>query len=137
MITPFLNFHGQCEEAVRYYQTIFGFEEPRFLKFKMAPNRGFEVSADFDDKVMFTFFIISNTQIMACDHYPGLESVSGQSMSLNIIHDNKEELFRWYGMLAEDGQIGMIPQETAWAPFYASCIDKYNIVWQFSYNDKK
>lgn len=33
MITPFLNFHGQCEEAVLYYQTIFGFEEPRFLRF--------------------------------------------------------------------------------------------------------
>jgi len=134
MITPFLNFHGQCEEAVRYYQTIFGFEEPRFLKFKMAPNRGFEVSSDFDDKIMFTFFIVSNTQVMACDHYPGLETTSGQTMSLNIIHDNKEELFRWFELLSKDGQVGMSPQETAWAPLYASCIDKYNVVWQFSHN---
>ena len=134
MITPFINFHGQCEEAVRYYQTIFGFEEPRFLKFKMAPNRGFDVSSEFNDKVMFTFFEISNTRIMACDHYPGLESQSGQTVSLNIIHDNKDELFKWFELLSNDGIVGMPIQETAWAPLYASCIDKFNIVWQFSFN---
>jgi len=134
MITPFLNFHGRCEEAIRYYQTIFGFEEPRFLKFKMALNRGYDVPSEFDDKVMFTFFIISSTQVMACDHYPGLESISGQTMSLNIIHDNKEELLKWFELLSKEGQVGMIPQETAWAPLYASCVDKFNVVWQFSYN---
>lgn len=134
MITPFLNFHGQCEEAVLYYQTIFGFEEPRFLRFKMALNRGFEVPIELNDQVMFTFFEISGARIMACDYYPGLKSTRGQSMGLNIIHDNKDELFKWFEQLSKEGQVGMSPQETAWAPLYASCIDKYNIVWQFSYN---
>jgi len=134
MITPFLNFHGKCEEAVRYYQTVFGFEDPKFLKFGMAPLRGFEVYENYDDKVMFTFFVIANTQIMACDYYPGLESIPGQSASLNIIHESEEDIRKWFELLSMDGKRGMELQETAWAPLYASCIDKYGIVWQFSWN---
>lgn len=134
MITPFLNFHGKCEEAVKYYQTIFAFDEPHFLKFGMATSRGFEVYDDYDDKVMFTFFKVSGTQVMACDYYPGLESTPGQSVSLNIIHENEEDIRNWFTILSADGKKGMEPQATAWAPLYASCIDKYGIVWQFSLN---
>lgn len=134
MITPFLNLHGKCEEVVHYYQTVFGFEEPRFLKFNMTPTRGYEVPIEFEDKVMFTFFKISNTRVMACDYYPGLASIPGQSISLNVIHENEIEMLKWFEHLSSEGIVGMKPQVTAWAPLYASCTDKYGIVWQFSLN---
>ena len=38
MIVPFMNFHGQCEAAVLYYQAIFKFEDPFFLKFNQVQN---------------------------------------------------------------------------------------------------
>lgn len=40
----------------------------------------------------------------------------------------------WFTILSTDGKKGMEPQATAWALLYASCIDKYEIVWQFSLN---
>ena len=56
MIIPFMNFHGQCEEAVLYYQNIFKFKDPFFLKFAMAPSVPFTIPADYEDKIMFTEF---------------------------------------------------------------------------------
>lgn len=134
MVSPFLCFHGRTEEAVNYYQHIFGFELTGFLKFTMVPNRNFNVPEDFLDKVMFTEFTISGTRIMACDAYPGIDSVPGQGMSLNIIESDKEKIETWFRALAKDGQIGMDLQPALWAPTYGSLCDKYGVIWQFSHN---
>lgn len=130
MIIPFLNFHGRCEEAVNYYATLFDFK-PQFLRFSMAPVRGFEVPKAYDDKIMFTMFAIAGNMIYACDHYPGLSSVEGQTLSLNLIAD-KETLESVYRKLRPDGQNGMAFQKTLWSDWYASLIDRYGVVWQFS-----
>lgn len=134
MIIPFMNFHGQCEEAVLYYQNIFKFKDPFFLKFAMAPSVPFTIPADYEDKIMFTEFTIADQKIFACDVYPGVHSTSGQSVSLNVIHSSLEDIQTWFDALAKEGVVGMTVQMTPWAPQYGSCTDKYGIVWQFSYN---
>lgn len=134
MITPFLCFNGKTEEVIRYYQTVFGFEQPHFLHFNEVPQRGFDVPKHLESGVMFTEFEIEGTKLMACDHYPGLESSKGQTLSLNIILSDKERMEAWVYALASEGTMGMKPQQTLWAPWYASVIDKYGLVWQFSLN---
>lgn len=134
MIVPFLCFHGQTQEAVRYYQTIFKFEEPRFLLFNQVPQRGFDVPDVLLGGVMFTEFNIDGTQVMACDHYPGLGSQPGQTISLNIISSDRSKMVKAFEALLKDGQLGLPLQETLWAPLYGSLVDKYGVVWQFSLN---
>ncbi len=133
MIIPFLNFHGRCEEAVTTYAKLFGFE-PRFLKFSMAPDRGFEVSPQELDKVMFTLFQIAGNTIYATDHYPGLDTIPGQGMSINLIAD-KETLESVFSKLVPKAQIGMTFQKTLWSAWYASLTDEFGVVWQFSLNE--
>lgn len=133
MIIPFLNFHGRTEEAVTYYASLFDFK-PQFLKFSMAPDRGFDVPEAMNDKVMFTLFQIAGNTIYATDHYPGLDSVPGQGMSINLIAD-KATLESVFKKLAPEGKVGMNFQKTLWSGWYASLIDKYGIVWQFSLNE--
>lgn len=133
MIIPFLNFHGRCEEAVTAYSKLFDFE-PRFLKFAMAPDRGFEVPADYGDKVMFTLFKVAGNMIYATDHYPGLSSVPGQTVSLNLIAD-KSTLEQLFAKLAPTSTIGMPFQKTSWSGWYASLTDQFGVVWQFSLDE--
>lgn len=134
MIIPFMNFHGQCEEAVLYYQRIFKFNDPFFLRFNKVPNLPYVIPEDYGDKIMFTEFTIADQKIFACDVYPGVQSTSGQSVSLNVIHSSLEDIQTWFEALSSEGIVGMTLQATNWAPQYASCTDKYGIVWQFSYN---
>lgn len=133
MIIPYLCFHGRCEEAVTYYGERFGFK-PELLKFSTVPQRGFEVPQEMNEKIMFTRFLICGNPIMACDHYPGLETKTGQSMSINLV-GTKEELEFAFSVLSKDGQVGMPFQKTLWSSWYASCIDKFQVVWQFSLNE--
>lgn len=134
MIVPFLNFHGQCEEAVRYYQRIFTFKDPFFLKFDKVSDFPYAIPENYGDKVMFTEFTISDQKIFACDVYPGMPSIVGQSVSLNVIHDSLDDIRTWFEALSSEGVVGMPLQATNWAPQYASCTDKFGIVWQFSWN---
>ena len=134
MIIPFMNFHGQCEEAVLYYQSIFKFNDPFFLKFNKVPNLPYVIPEDYGNKVMFTEFTITDQKIFACDVYPGVQSTSGQSVSLNVIHSSLDDIRIWFETLSSEGVMGMSLQATNWAPQYASCTDKYGIVWHFSYN---
>lgn len=132
MIVPFLCFYGKTEEAVKYYQSIFEFEEPQFLKFSQVLNRGFEVSEDLKDGVMFTEFKIGETTIMACDAYPGLDTIPGQSTSLNLILKDEMVFRRIFNQFGQEGRVGMSLQKTLWAPLYGSLVDKYGVVWQLS-----
>lgn len=134
MIVPFMNFHGQCEEAVLYYQSIFKFKDPFFLKYAMASPVPFAIPEDYGHKVMFTEFTIAQQKVFACDVYPGVMSHRGQSVSLNVIHESLEDIQCWFDALSKDGQIGMPIQATNWAPQYGSCTDKFGIVWHFSWN---
>lgn len=133
MIVPFLCFHGQCEEAVTFYAKVFGFEA-RFLHFNQVPQRGFDVSESFANKVMFTQFTITDQQVMATDHVPGLSTQPGQSVTLNIIHTGRADIEAWFAALSEGGTVGMPLQKTGWAPWYGSLTDRYGITWQFSLN---
>lgn len=132
MIVPFLCFHGKAEEAITYYHTVFGFKLPHFLHFNEVENRGFDVPKSLSSGVMFTEFELDHSKIMACDYYPGLSSIPGQGISLNLILSDKQHLNQWAEALASEGRWGLKPQETLWAPWYASVEDKYGIVWQFS-----
>lgn len=133
MIIPFLNFHGRCEEAVSYYGSLFEFT-PQFLRFSMSLDRGFDVPESYGNKIMFSLFQIAGNTIYATDHYPGLSSVEGQTLSLNLIAD-KTTLESIYQKLIPEGQSGMTFQKTLWSGWYASLIDKYGVVWQFSLNE--
>lgn len=133
MIVPFLCFHGRCEEAVSFYAEVFDFEA-RFLYFHQVPQRGFEVPEAYSNNVMFTQFSIADQQVMATDHIPGLSTLPGQSVTLNIIHPSKSDIEHWFVQLSEGGTVGMPLQKTGWAPWYGSLTDRYGITWQFSLN---
>ena len=112
MIVPFMNFHGQCEAAVLYYQSIFKFEDPFFLKFNQVRNLAFTIPEDYGNKVMFTEFMIADQKIFACDVYPGMPSHAGQSISLNVIHSSLEDIQTWFDALSKEGVVGMPIQAT-------------------------
>lgn len=134
MIIPFLNLNGKTAQAVPYYAEVFELKPNHILTFNQAGDPGFDVPADFGDKAMFTFLDIDSTRVMICDHFPGIPTHVGASVSLNLI-TSRENIDRWFPLLASEGSVGMERQETKWSKYYGSLTDKFGIVWQFSINE--
>ena len=80
-IVPYLNFSGNCEEALTFYKDVFGGEITVMMRYDGSPV---EVTEDQKDKVLHSQFKAGNIFFMASDAMHGKPAVPGDTISLNI-----------------------------------------------------
>ncbi|MBA9087853.1 PhnB protein [Fontibacillus solani] len=132
-VEVYLNFSGNCREAVEYYADVFETERPKFMTFGESPqNPEFPLPEEAKDLIMHTRLVISGSTVMFSDTFPGMPFVEGNNISLAVVSDSKEELTKYWEKLKQDGVVEMELQKTFWTEYYGSLKDKYGIGWQFN-----
>ncbi len=66
-INPHINFNGNAEEAFLFYQSIFGGEFTKIIRFKDLESAEFPVPEKEADKIMHIELPIGHTKLMAND----------------------------------------------------------------------
>lgn len=131
----YINFKGNCREAVYFYSSIFGGEEPKILTFgDVPPNPEFPQRDEIKDRVMHTQLQICGSTIMFSDVPPDAPFSAGNNLSLVYNSNNISELQTIFQKLKEDGEVEMELQETFWSKCYGYVRDKYGVWWQLMYN---
>lgn len=134
-VEVYINFNGNCREAVNYYAEAFKTEKPEIMTYGDGPeNPDFPISEETKDLVMHTSLNIGGSRIMFSDILPGMPFIEGNNISLTVISDNKEYITSAFNKLSVGGDIQMELQETFWSKCYGYLIDKFGIGWQFSYD---
>lgn len=134
-ILPYINFNGNCREAVEYYADVFGVEKPRIMLYgDMPPDPEYPMSDDAKKLVMHTNLMIQGTMVMFSDVPPGMPFVAGNNVSLTVVSPDIEEIKRLYELLKAGGEVQMELQETFWSKSYGFVVDKYGIGWQLSHD---
>lgn len=129
----YINFDGNCREAVEYYSKVFKTDKPEIMTFGDAPeDPGFSVPEESKNLVMHTQLIISGDIVMFSDTFPGMPLVKGNNISLTVVTDDMDEITEAFNQLKAEGKVEMELQETFWSKYYGSLVDKYGITWQFS-----
>ena len=96
-LEPFVNFGGNCREAVTYYAKVFGSGEPEFMTFRDAPpDESMPLTEADKDLVMYTDLNISGAQVMFSDTPPGMPFVAGTNISLTIVTKDEDEIRRLF-----------------------------------------
>lgn len=132
-IEAYLNFNGNCREAVEYYAEVFGTEKPRMMTFGDAPpNPDHPIPEEAKNLVMHAQLIITDSKVMFSDVFPGMPFVQGNNISLSIISKDIDEVQAIFHKLKEGGTIHMELQETFWSKCYGNLTDKFGIDWQVS-----
>lgn len=134
-VIPYLNFNGNCREAVEYYADVFKTEQPKFMTFGETPNPTMPIPDAAKRLIMHTEIDIAGTRLMFSDAFPGSPVTQGNNISLTVVSKNRDELVNIYNRLTPGGQVHMELQETFWTGLYASFRDKYGIEWQLSLDD--
>lgn len=133
-IQPYLNFNGNCREAVEFYADVFKTEKPRIMLFgDMPSNDGFPNSEETKNLVMHAEIKINDSTLMFSDVAPGMPFVVGNNISLTFMSSDIDEMKSIFNKLKSNGNVIMDLQETFWSKCYGFLTDQFGIGWQISY----
>ncbi|MBC6368850.1 VOC family protein [Algoriphagus sp. AK58] len=137
-IYPYLNFDGNAEEAMLFYQSVLGGEfEGNIGYFGEIP--GMNIPEEEQNRVMHACLKISDSvKIMASDTSPSMGQIwkKGNHNYISINADSKEEGHRIFTQLSSGGTIEMEYQSTFWGAYFGSFEDKFGIGWMVNYDLK-
>ncbi|SDN84468.1 PhnB protein [Paenibacillus sp. yr247] len=135
-IDVYLNFNGNCREAVEYYAEVFGTEKPQIMTFGETPaDPSYPLPEEAKNLVMHARINVQGSTIMFSDVFPGMPFVAGNNISLTVGSKNIDEVKSLFHKLKVGGKVGMELQETFWSKCYGNLEDKFGIHWQFNYDN--
>lgn len=133
-IDVYMNFNGNCREALEFYAEVFGTEKPQIMTFGEAPpNPEYPLPEEAKNWVMHARLNIMGSNVMFSDTFPGMPFVVGNNISLTVVSKDMEQIKSIFHKLKEGGKVGMELQETFWSQCYGSLTDKFGVEWQVSH----
>jgi PhnB protein len=135
-VYAYINFDGNCSEAVEFYRQVFCTEAPEIMTYGDAPpDLESPVQDEHKHLVMHTALDIFGTTVMFSDLLPGEPLVKGSNISLAIMMQDIEAIKPLFDKLKERGSVEMELQETFFSKLYGSLKDKFGIIWQVMHDD--
>ena len=129
-LNPYLNFHGQCEAAFKFYEQVLGGKITFMMTWGEAPAAE-QYPADLHNSIMHATLAIGDSVLMGADvpldHY---KEPQGINVSLHI--KDVAEGKRIFNALAENGAVQMPFEKTFWSPGFGMCIDQFGIPWMIN-----
>ena len=125
--SPYLLFNGDCAEAFKFYEQLFGGKIEGSSTFAGSPAAE-HVPPEFGDKILHAAMTIEGQVIMASDAPPGqYTKPQGLSVAIGLKDSAKGE--KIFNALAEGGTVQMPYQKTFWASGFGMCVDRFGIPW--------
>lgn len=126
-ITPYINFQGNCREAMEFYRDLLGGEIAAIFTYGESPMAG-EMPEKSHDSIMHSHLIADGAEIMAADG-PPTEGSGANNVSIALSIDDVDEAERIFKGLSDGGTIGMEFQQTFWVERFGMCVDRYGVGW--------
>ena len=139
-LNPYLNFAGNTEEAFTFYKSIFGGEFITIQRFKDVPPEAGTFDETDKEKIMHIALPIGKgNTLMATD---ALESMGhtlkpGNSFSLSVEVESKEEAGRIFNGLASGGKVTVPLADAFWGAYFGAVTDKFGIQWMVNHTYKQ
>jgi PhnB protein len=135
-VEVYLNFNGNCREAVEFYAHAFDIEKQNIMTYGDAPaNPDFQVAKEAKDLILHTFLMIGGSRVMFSDVFPGSDFIVGNNINLAVMSKDIEKVKAYFNHLKEGGTIQMDLQETFFSKCYGVIKDQFGITWQIGYDN--
>ena len=132
-VQPYLNFAGNCEDALNFYKENLHGEIPMLSYFESARM---EVPQAYKKKVLHSVLKIGKATIMASDSLPDHPFIVGNNISLSLNFDDIATMETAFQNLSAGGKVTMPLQDTFWGARFGMLTDKFAINWMFNCETK-
>jgi PhnB protein len=125
-LAPYLHFNGNCEEAMNFYQSVFGgkLDVRPFANYPAAPT-----PEDYKQKVMHSSLDGDLVSFMASDSAPGMTVDFGTNVTLSLAGTDEATLTKYFNGLAEGGNVTMALSKQMWGDTFGMITDKFGVHW--------
>ena len=129
-VEPYLFFPGNCEEALGFYQAVFGGRFRIAMRYRDAPQDEHPTPPELADRIMHATFTSGRLVFMAADS-PNLtpRKPVAERVALSIALPDAEEGGRIFAALAEGGIIHVPYRKAFWDATFGMLTDRYGIDW--------
>lgn len=132
MVTDFvtyLSFEGQCEEAFKRYEKVFGGKILMMMRHSDAPkDSGVPQNPEVANRIMHARLEVGGRLLMGGDA-PMRGPSKPQGFCVSVAVDNPAEAERIFEELSEGGAVTMPIGETFWAQRFGMVTDRYGTPW--------
>jgi len=127
----FINFDGNCREAVEFYAKVFKSTANDITTYGDAPpDPSYTLNEADRDRIMYAGVPIGGMVLMFMDFPSGSEYIIGNNINPTISIGDKDEITRIFNELKEGGEVYMEPQKTFFSEWYGMVEDKFGVIWQ-------
>ena len=129
-INAYLNFNGQCREAMTFYQECLGGELTlqRVAESPMAA----QLPATEGANIMHSILTRDGLMLLGSDMM-GKKLEKGNTVSLCLRCSSNEEINTFFNRLATGGKVKMPLHQSFWGATYGELTDKFGMNWLFHY----
>lgn len=126
----FINFDGNCREAVEFYAKVFKTEAPEIMTYGEAPPDPNYTPSEADrDRICYAGIQAGGMVLMFMDMPADAPLTVGDNITPTISVDDKTEVTRLFNELKEGGEVIMELQKTFYSELYGMIKDKFGIIW--------
>ena len=129
MVTPYITFAGNCNEALEFYQTVFNSEVLMSQPYgDYVPEGVTALPANLKDWILHAEMNICDTVFWFADEIA--ESVSkGNMIKLATKVASAKEAQKIFDILSIDAQVTLPPTATFYSSFHAGLTDRFGVSW--------
>lgn len=124
-VNPYLNFNGNSEEVMKFYQSILGGD----LQIMRFGDAQIKVPEESKNKVMHATLAFGTAIIMAADAMPNHKIIIGNNNAISVNTPSLEDATRIYMGLSMDGTILVPLDKQFWGDTFGMFEDKYGVQW--------
>jgi PhnB protein len=130
----FINFDGNCREAVEFYAKVFKSKIGNLMTYGDAPpDPNNPVSEADKDRIIYAGLPVGGMVVMFSDAPAGSPFVQGNNISPTISTDDKDEVTRIYNELKEGGAVYMELSPTFFSELFGMVEDRFGVIWQIAH----
>lgn len=131
-VIPYINFYGNCEEALKFYKTIFKADVELQRYSDMPPSEDFPVADEDKEKIMHASMSLKGHLIYLSDNLMS-PAVEQSRVTVMVEFDSEAEIDAAFAALAEGGTITMPLENQFWGAKFGSVTDKFGIYWALDF----
>lgn len=132
LINPHINFNGNAEEAFAFYQSVFGGEFRKIIRFKDIAGPEFPIAEKEENKIMHISLPIGKYNSLMGNDVPefmGKVNEMENRSKISISAASKDEAIHLFEGLSTGGSIEVPFSESGPGTYFGMFRDKYGIEW--------
>ena len=124
VIHAYLNFDGNCREAMTFYEECLGAK----LETMTFAQANFPCPDSAKERLIHARIVKGSALLMASDTMPDMPFEPGNNFSISVSCNDVKEIEKIFSALSRGGEVTMPLEETFFAQKFGMLIDKFGIL---------